>query len=49
MTHHKSQLPTKRCLACHRPFSWRKKWTRDWPQVKYCGERCRRQTKKICD
>ncbi|MDP4598804.1 MAG: DUF2256 domain-containing protein [Pseudomonadales bacterium] len=24
---------------------WRKKWARDWPQVKYCSERCRRQAK----
>ncbi|MEK9907213.1 MAG: DUF2256 domain-containing protein, partial [Gammaproteobacteria bacterium] len=26
-----------------RPFSWRKKWERDWDSVVYCGERCRRQ------
>lgn len=38
----KSQLPTKTCTACSRPFSWRKKWKRDWDEVKYCSERCRR-------
>ncbi|WP_243760130.1 DUF2256 domain-containing protein [Deinococcus radiodurans] len=24
------------------PFSWRKKWERDWDNVRYCSERCRR-------
>lgn len=38
----KSQLPTKICEICGRPFTWRKKWERDWDQVKYCSERCRR-------
>ena len=38
----KSQLPTKTCIACNRPFTWRKKWERDWESVKYCSERCRR-------
>ncbi|NBC32323.1 MAG: DUF2256 domain-containing protein [Alphaproteobacteria bacterium] len=35
--------PAKDCPVCGRPFSWRKKWARDWPRVKYCSERCRRQ------
>lgn len=38
----KSDLPTKTCLCCGLPFTWRKKWERDWAQVKYCSERCRR-------
>lgn len=38
----KSGLPQKPCLACGRPISWRRKWARDWDQVKYCSERCRR-------
>jgi len=29
-------------LTCKRPFSWRKKWERDWENVKYCSERCKR-------
>ena len=37
----KAELPTKLCLACARPFAWRKKWSRDWEQVKYCSQRCR--------
>ncbi|WP_092023101.1 DUF2256 domain-containing protein [Bradyrhizobium sp. OK095] len=37
----KSDLPTKICAACKRPFVWRRKWARDWPSVKFCSERCR--------
>lgn len=39
----KSNLPQKTCAACGRPFAWRKKWERDWPQVKYCSEGCRKK------
>ena len=42
MAHKKSTLPTKTCLVCHRPFSWRKKWERDWEHVRYCSERCKK-------
>jgi len=38
----KQILPTKVCATCLKPFSWRKKWKKDWPRVKYCSERCRR-------
>ncbi|NBQ71372.1 MAG: DUF2256 domain-containing protein [Gammaproteobacteria bacterium] len=47
MSHRKSFLPEKVCPVCRRPFSWRKKWERDWDQVLYCSERCRRQRKLI--
>ena len=39
----KSDLPSKVCPVCSRPFTWRKKWERDWDQVIYCSDRCRRQ------
>lgn len=39
----KQHLPEKQCLVCHKPFSWRKKWEKDWDNVKYCSEKCRRQ------
>ncbi|MCB8876939.1 DUF2256 domain-containing protein [Acidisoma silvae] len=42
MAHKKPHLPTKICVACARPFAWRKKWTRDWDAVKFCSEKCRR-------
>ncbi len=37
----KATLPRKTCVACGRPFAWRKKWSRDWHEVKYCSDRCR--------
>ncbi|MER3318689.1 MAG: DUF2256 domain-containing protein [Allomuricauda sp.] len=42
MTHKKPHLPSKICPVCQRPFTWRKKWARDWGQVVYCSERCRK-------
>ncbi|MGB7406171.1 MAG: DUF2256 domain-containing protein [Pacificimonas sp.] len=41
----KTSLPSKICPVCDRPFSWRKKWARDWENVIYCSERCRRTSK----
>ncbi|MGY4879639.1 DUF2256 domain-containing protein [Vreelandella aquamarina] len=41
----KADLPQKICIFCQRPFVWRKKWARDWDNVCYCSERCRRQAK----
>jgi hypothetical protein len=43
----KSNLPTKTCLTCDKPFTWRKKWAKDWENVKYCSERCRRNKDKV--
>ena len=37
----KANLPEKPCAACGRPIIWRKKWARDWEQVKFCSDRCR--------
>ena len=34
--------PTKQCAGCGRTITWRKKWERDWDQVRWCSERCRR-------
>ncbi|NEP10418.1 MAG: DUF2256 domain-containing protein [Symploca sp. SIO2C1] len=39
----KSDLPNKICPVCGRPFSWRKKWSDCWEEVKYCSQRCRRR------
>ncbi|MBT3134916.1 DUF2256 domain-containing protein [Alteromonas sp. ALT199] len=36
----KSDLPTKTCPVCERPFAWRKKWEKDWENVRYCSKRC---------
>lgn len=37
----KENLPVKLCVVCGRPYTWRKKWAKDWDQVKYCSDRCR--------
>jgi hypothetical protein len=37
----KANLPQKTCATCGRPFVWRRKWARDWDQVRYCSDRCR--------
>ncbi|MGB3186065.1 MAG: DUF2256 and DUF3253 domain-containing protein [Ornithinimicrobium sp.] len=33
----------KVCVACGRRLEWRKKWERDWDQVRYCSSGCRRR------
>jgi len=33
----------KTCVSCGRRFQWRKKWERDWDQVRYCSTACRRR------
>jgi hypothetical protein len=43
----KSDLPEKTCLACARPFSWRRKWKDCWDDVRYCSNRCRRSKNKM--
>lgn len=39
----KADLPTKLCPVCGRPFAWRKAWAKDWEQVVYCSDACRRR------
>ncbi|MDD2987224.1 DUF2256 domain-containing protein [Flavobacterium sp.] len=41
MAHKKVNLPEKICLVCKLPFSWRKKWEKNWEEVKYCSDKCR--------
>lgn len=42
----KCNLPEKICRFCGRPFSWRKKWEKNWADVKYCSDRCRQLKSK---
>ncbi|HUN93870.1 MAG TPA: DUF2256 domain-containing protein [Burkholderiaceae bacterium] len=37
----KQSLPSKPCVACGRPMSWRKRWARTWGEVKFCSDACR--------
>jgi hypothetical protein len=31
----------KICVACGRTIEWRRKWERNWAEVRYCSDRCR--------
>jgi hypothetical protein len=33
----------KTCASCGRTIEWRKKWERDWDQVRYCSTPCRKR------
>ena len=41
MAHKKVNLPEKICKTCQRPFSWRKKWEKNWDEIVYCSDKCR--------
>ena len=36
----KENLPSKMCVTCNRPFTWRKKWERCWDEVSTCSKGC---------
>ena len=38
----KAALPSKPCAACGRAMSWRQRWARNWDEVKFCSDACRR-------
>ena len=37
------------CASCGRAFAWRRAWARDWEQVRYCSEGCRRRKVRPVD
>jgi hypothetical protein len=36
----KENLPSKICVTCGRPFTWRKKWEKVWDEVTTCSKSC---------
>jgi hypothetical protein len=36
----KQHLPSKVCVVCERPFTWRKKWEAVWDEVTTCSKSC---------
>ena len=38
----KQSLPVKPCAVCGRAMSWRKAWAKNWAEVRYCSEACRK-------
>ena len=41
MDHAVKDLPSKTCATCGRRFGWRKRWARNWPEIRYCSRACR--------
>lgn len=39
----------KTCASCGRRIEWRKKWERNWDEVRYCSDACRRQKVSAAD
>jgi len=37
----KNSFAPKVCARCGLEFEWRKKWAKNWAEVKYCSDRCR--------
>ena len=46
---HNTPKPSKICTVCGRIIEWRKKWERDWDNVKYCSDKCRAFTPDASD
>jgi hypothetical protein len=42
----KENLPTKVCVTCNRPFTWRKKWEKCWDEVTTCSKSCNAARRK---
>jgi hypothetical protein len=38
----KQHLPSKLCKTCGREMTWRKSWAKNWDQVLYCSDKCRK-------
>ena len=39
----------KTCASCGRTITWRKKWERDWDEVRFCSAACRRRGRRAED
>lgn len=47
-----SRRPTpepKTCASCGRTIEWRAKWERNWHEVRYCSDACRRRKVTAAD
>ena len=39
----KAALPSKPCAGCGLMMTWRRRWAKNWGEVKYCSDACRRK------
>ena len=37
----------KTCITCGRVIEPRKKWAKNWEEIKYCSDRCRKNKKAV--
>nr|WP_183724812.1 MULTISPECIES: DUF2256 domain-containing protein [Paraburkholderia] len=42
----KAGLPCKPCAVCGRSMTWRRAWARNWADVRYCSNACRRRRQR---
>ena len=40
-------IDTKICSSCGRTIEYRKKWEKNWSEIKYCSDECRRNKNKF--
>lgn len=40
---------TKACASCGRVMTWRKSWERNWDEVRYCSDACRKRRVRDVD
>ena len=40
---------TKPCASCGRVMTWRKSWERNWDEVRYCSDACRKRRVRDVD
>jgi hypothetical protein len=45
----KAERPKKSCARCGREITWRAKWARNWDQIKFCSDACRRTKVGVVD
>ncbi|QNK72937.1 DUF2256 domain-containing protein [Variovorax sp. PAMC28562] len=39
----KAALPSKNCVSCGLTMTWRRRWAKNWAEVKYCSDACRKK------
>jgi hypothetical protein len=39
----------KICASCGRRMTWRRRWARQWEEIRYCSEACRRRKVRPVD
>jgi hypothetical protein len=44
-----AERETKTCQRCGRTMQWRAKWAKNWEQVKFCSDTCRRSRATATD